>query len=384
VLVSADNNNKFYNMKQTSSDSFTSEWGRIDVTKTSKVYSMSRWNSTHRAKLKKGYVDKTDLFVEDTAPTSSTPTQTQVTRNALALELQAYANHVIRTNYKVTADQVSQLQIDTAQALLNKIAVSKLKDVNDMLIELYGVIPRRMGNVRDHLMNSKAPKDEWNQFISKQQDILDALASQVRAKPKATKADAKADAKTNDLLDSLGLTIGDVTSKEVTTIKKLLAGDSSRFSKAYRVINKNTQGSFDSYKATKPETTLLFHGSRNENWWSILQTGLVLRPTNAVISGKMFGYGIYFAPKAKKSIGYSSYRGSYWASGNADKAYIALFEVRTGKELIVKRWESGMTKAKLKDCDSLHAVATGGFLMNDEVVIYNQEQCTIKYLIELK
>jgi len=41
------------------------------------------------------------------------------------------------------------------------------------------------------------------------------------------------------------------------------------------------------------DVRLFWHGSRNENWWSIINTGLVLRPTNAVITGKMFGYGIY-------------------------------------------------------------------------------------------
>ena len=35
-------------------------------------------------------------------------------------------------------------------------------------------------------------------------------------------------------------------------------------------------------------TKLLWHGSRNENWMSIISNGLLLNP-NAVITGKMFG-----------------------------------------------------------------------------------------------
>ena len=29
----------------------------------------------------------------------------------------------------------------------------------------------------------------------------------------------------------------------------------------------------------------------------------------------MFGHGLYFAPRAKKSIGYTSLNGSYWSGG---------------------------------------------------------------------
>ncbi|MFR1480267.1 MAG: hypothetical protein ACLSB9_33645 [Hydrogeniiclostridium mannosilyticum] len=76
---------------------------------------------------------------------------------------------------------------------------------------------------------------------------------------------------------------------------------------------------------------LFWHGSRTENWWSILRTGLVLRPTNSVINGKMFGYGLYFAPRARKSVGYTSLRGSYWAGGHSNYGFMALYEVVYGK-----------------------------------------------------
>ena len=41
------------------------------------------------------------------------------------------------------------------------------------------------------------------------------------------------------------------------------------------------------------------------------------------------------ADKARKSIGYTSLGGSYWANGNDDKAYLCIFEFATGKELKV-------------------------------------------------
>ena len=65
----------------------------------------------------------------------------------------------------------------------------------------------------------------------------------------------------------------------------------------------------------------LWHGSKNENWLNILGTGLKLNP-NATITGKMFGKGIYFAPSATKSAGYTSMTGSYWANGRSNRAFM--------------------------------------------------------------
>jgi poly [ADP-ribose] polymerase len=99
--------------------------------------------------------------------------------------------------------------------------------------------------------------------------------------------------------------------------------------KVYKVVNNKTQVKFDKNleKASVKKKRLYWHGSRNENWFNILQTGLLIRPSGAVHTGSMFGDGIYFADKAQKSIGYTSLRGSYWAHGGDNKAFLALFDV---------------------------------------------------------
>jgi poly [ADP-ribose] polymerase len=115
----------------------------------------------------------------------------------------------------------------------------------------------------------------------------------------------------------------------------------------------------------------------------------VLRPANAVISGKMFGYGLYFADKFRKSLNYSSLYGSYWARGNAHKAYLAVYEVHTGTQLHVKHhepWCGLLTEERLKakgqQYDSVFAEG-GADLVNNEYIVYNEAQCTIKYLVEV-
>ena len=134
---------------------------------------------------------------------------------------------------------------------------------------------------------------------------------------------------------------------------------------------------------------LLFHGSRNENWWSIFQQGLILRPTNAIITGKMFGYGIYFADKAQKSINYSSYSGAArsYTGGSSRNAIIAVFEVHQGEQFEIERHRhehSQLTEDKMKKMGKDSVFAKGGYdLVNNEYIVYNDSQCTIRFLVEI-
>ena len=82
--------------------------------------------------------------------------------------------------------------------------------------------------------------------------------------------------------------------------------DITKAKNIFRVRNNKTQKAFD---ALAGDSTLLFHGSRTENYWGILNTGLKIKPANAVQTGSMLGRGTYFANKARKSIGYTSLSG---------------------------------------------------------------------------
>ena len=85
-----------------------------------------------------------------------------------------------------------------------------------------------------------------------------------------------------------------------------------RVEKVYKIIDINRQQTFELYCQQKNITNIqqLWHGSRNENWLSIIKNGLQINP-NAKITGKMFGKGIYFAPNPKKSYGYTSCLNTY-------------------------------------------------------------------------
>ena len=60
IMVTTANNNKYYNLFP-EGDQFRVEYGRVDATKTTTYYPMSKWNSQISSKLKKGYKDVTDL-----------------------------------------------------------------------------------------------------------------------------------------------------------------------------------------------------------------------------------------------------------------------------------------------------------------------------------
>ncbi len=151
---------------------------------------------------------------------------------------------------------------------------------------------------------------------------LDVMAGQVAIATQEVLEDID-NIKESDLLEMMKLDMEIIDKKEIALIKTLLdkngSHNSSQFKRAFKVKNLTTE---DRYKkwlkdAKNQNKDLLWHGSRNENWWSIYQQGLKIRPSNAVHTGSMFGDGKYFASKAQKSIGYTSLENSYWAKGNS-------------------------------------------------------------------
>lgn len=395
IMVTTANNNKYYNLFP-EGEKFRVEYGRVDATKTTTYYPISKWNSTISSKLKKGYQDVTDLkrdLVQEIS-TANTESHYKEIENAaikaIVEKLQNMARETIRKNYTVKASAVTQDMVDAAQKVIDDLANNSavVEEFNNNLLKLFTVIPRKMGNVRDYLANKI---EDFAQIISKEQDLLDVMRGQIYVK-QDDKPTETVEKKHQTILEELGLVMEEVTADEVAMIKTLMNESAGKFKKAWRVTNLKTQERFDKFVADNniKDTRLLFHGSRSENFWSIIKTGLVLRPTNAVITGKMFGYGVYYAPRCAKSIGYTSLSGSYWAHGGNNTAYMALFNVAYGTPYDVYNFDSkyySLDYNKLQQfktgANCLHAHADRGMLKNDEIVVYKEEQMTIKYLIEI-
>lgn len=395
IMVTTANNNKYYNCFP-DGDQFRVEYGRVDATKTTAYYPMSKWNSQIASKLKKGYQDVTDLkkdLVEEISSTNPENPYREIENEAVRLiveKLQSLARDTIRKNYTVKASAVTQDMVDAAQKIIDELANNSatVDEFNANLLKLFTVIPRKMGDVRNYLTDKT---DDFSKIITKEQDLLDVMRGQIYVKPEIEPI-TTTEKKQQTILEELGLVMEETTRDDVALIKTLMNESADKFRKAWRVTNLKTQERFDKFVKENgiKDTRLLFHGSRSENFWSIMKTGLVLRPTNAVITGKMFGYGVYYAPKCAKSIGYTSLSGSYWAHGGNNTAYMAIFDVAYGTPYDVYNFDSkyyNLDYNKLQQFKSgancLHAHADRGMLRNDEIVVYKEDQMTIKYLIEI-
>jgi len=389
------NNNKYYKM-MARGDHFDVEYGRVGASPQRRSYGISSWNSKYREKIAKGYVDRTELvedLIERQKPAASSGYR-EIENTAIARiveRLQAMAKKAVDENYTVKSSQVTMAMVAKAQeqlAMMAGMAAASVEEFNRALIDLFGIIPRKMGSVASHIA---AKPDDFGKILEREQDLLDVMRGQVYVPPEhPVVLDSAAD-KGFTILEEKGLVFEEVTADDIAVIKSALGSCADKFVRAWRVKNLATQKKFDDYiSAGKVQTKLLWHGSRNENWWSIIGSGLVLRPTNAVITGKMFGYGLYFATKARKSLGYTSLSGSYWAHGSSSSGFMGLYEVAYGKPYDVYSFESRFHSLNYDGlqrlcpgANCLHA-HEGQMLRNDEIIVYQECQTTIKYLVELK
>lgn len=402
VMVTDENNNKYYKQIPQGDGTWVAEYGRVGYAPQKRSYPMSQWESKYNEKIRKGYVDRTNLIqdlVSEVKPKTRSEYR-EIEDKAIAeivQRLQDMAKKAISENYTVASEAVTQAMVDKAQDLITRLADYKSKPAfNNCLKEIFVTIPRKMAKVQDYLANSSG---DFAEIIKREQDLLDVMRGQIYQKPiEDNKEENKEDdSEKQTILEYNGLVFEPCTKDDIAKIKVALGESARKFKNAWKVTNIATQKRYDDFvkKNKIKETRLLFHGSRNENWWSIIKTGLVLRPTNAVITGKLYGIGTYFAPKAQKSIGYTSLQGSYWAGGRSDTGFLGLMEVAYGTPYDVYDFNSKYHQMdyellqkfkKGANCLHAHAGASMGYsaLRNDEIVIYKEEQCTIKYLVEIK
>lgn len=386
ICVTPNNNNKYYYMEDLHNGSFKVSYGRVGASETVLTYPISLWDKKYSEKLKKGYIDVTEK-ITSVKKTGELDISDPDVKDLIQF-LMSEAKQSIKRDYQISAEYVTEEQIEEAQAIIDKISnyiqientLSSTLDVsviNNQLRILYSVIPRRMIDTRNYFLKASNTQFLY-ELLQSEQSRLDTLKSQVNINQ------VSSDGIT---LEELGFTCELASDEDKELIRKNTDFKLTNH-RVFKISNKETEAVFN---PNHLKTKLLYHGSRNENFLSILQTGLKIRPKGVQTTGSMFGDGIYAANKARKSIGYTSLRGSYWASGHSNRAYLAIFEFATGKEwnlLDSQSWSGWMSRidesqVKSKGCDSVFAKG-GVDLRNDEYVVYNSNQCTIRYLIELK
>jgi hypothetical protein len=138
------------------------------------------------------------------------------------------------------------------------------------------------------------------------------------------------------------------------------------------------------FKATN--TSLLFHGTRSVNVSGILREALRLpkQLVGVVITGAMFGPGLYFADDWKKSAGYTSLASSVWSGGagtvKGRDAFMFAVDVCLGSPFVAPK-AYGYTEAP-KGHHSVFGKAGDSGVQNNEFIVFKRDQHRLRYLIE--
>lgn len=355
-------------MRQTDDSFFSVEFGRVGQSPQQTKYPISKWDSIKNSKLRKGYVDVTELqseeIVSDTLLTGNTKIDEMLTYLLSASKV-AYAS-----TYSISGTSITVKQITEAQSILDNITLnqSDLDAMRKLYLRLFTVIPRTMQDVRTSLPNSIT---EALQMHAKEQSNIDNAGVQ----------QAFTSNNQEKLLDKLGVKISE--SDLTTEIIEILQGNEKDIKAVFKLEKPETEASYNQWiEAAKHKKQIVgWHGTDVSNILSIMQSSLRVRPT-VIAHGSMLGNAAYFSEEWKKSRNYTY----------GTRAFMFVFRIHVGNELIANKRSliKTYTAAELQQngYDSVFAPAgvdTGWFkLRYSERTVYNSEQLTPAYLIEVK
>ena len=253
IMVTSDNNNKFYNMKLSNGE-IVVEYGRVGCKATQVTYPESKWDSLYNSKVKKGYKDITSLKSETTVANTKQIEDSKI-REVVDYLIQRSRTQ-ISNNYLVSYKDVTQKQIDEAQNTINDILQYRkrripVSQLNNYLLKLYGIIPRKMNNVREHLL-TEFDNVLLKSMIKHEQELLDNMQTQVSQNVTDTDED-------KTVLDLAGIQMSLVSKEEEELIKQKLGSNKGQFKRAFKVINNNNEERFNKHlKDAKNKKTELF------------------------------------------------------------------------------------------------------------------------------
>ena len=386
--------NERFVMENLHNGTFKKTEGRVGITvgrykPVVKVLPIEEWENTYSQKERLGYKVISTKKLGKTQFKKITGFDLIADENVrnIVKEIHGYSQENFTQNYTVSVENISPEMLREGKEILDNLA-DRYKEMstaafNNRLTDLYKAVPRRMDILSKHL--AKGPSD-FAEILAAEQELYENMKN-------LSSGNILSDEK--NILEANGLTWRRVTDDEKNFIVKRLGSQSNRYIDAWAIDNSLTRKRFENF-CLKEELTyqnkgisLLFHGSRNENFWRILTTGLTINPKGVVITGKAYGNGTYFAPNAIKSMGYTSCRGSKWAGGTCDYGFLGMYEVATGTRYNgALGCDSSLNWGKLQSiCPGAHCTwaesAYSGFQM-DEVIVYNDSQSTVKYLVKVE
>lgn len=385
-------------MERLDSGLFQVTEGRIGITigvHKPKVYTlpMEDWHDYYAKKIAMGYTlfatEKTEAkkVVKNIASLNGIqfkPLEDKGVQNIIQ-RLIGFTNQLMEQQYTVKVENISDSMIERGRDILDDLALNykdmSVAEFNNKLKVLFAVIPRRIDNLGKKLAKRNV---DFQDIVANEQELFDVMVSQIK------NLEIEKNNNNKTILEGYNLEWREVTPDEESWIRRKMGCEGSRYVRAWRITNKTTEDRFNAFckkegLTDKHGIERLFHGSRSENFWSIITTGLTINPTGVVITGKMFGNGTYFAPDACKSMGYTDRTGSRWANGSSSTGFLGIYKVAVGNPASPQSAGSYTWQGLKKG--GYHSVwcKRGGKigLRMDEVVVYQDCQDTIEYLIEV-
>lgn len=382
---------KFYRLEPCGNQ-VKATYGRMGVAKgqlfgeRSFMYPISMFWPKYYEKLSKGYVDRSELYLDreklkrplnviNKKDDSEAGPSQELFQSLMKLAKRAVEKEKVQV-------PITPAILKRTEELINLMRkADSVERFNEYLLELIAVLQRpvRTGDgsgVREIMAQSER---DFARIIQREDDLF-----------KAMEGSAAGNGSNNMPADSFGqhdIEVYEATEKQRDEVLRQLSDSlKPKVRKIYRVIPRKQKESFDQYLKDHNIRTVkqFWHGSRNQNWLSIILNSLKLNP-DAIITGKMYGHGIYFAPSSLKSWNYTSYNGTSWAKGTEDIAYMGLYATAYGISKDVNTWDSSVDyKMLVKDAGANCLHAHEGYLKNDEIVFYDENAVVLNYIVQFR
>lgn len=388
-INSFGNNYKKYLIDVEGND-LVARYGSIDVPadlcKTVHYDSYMYW-LLYYEKLSHGYVDMsgvlkdTVLVTNDNVNMSSDKSPENANEELYKL-LYNFSKDVVETN--LVNEVVTRRQTEKARTVFDELKTKKtVKGFNTCLQKLMIISPRKRNPLAGDTVSQylATDKSDFGDIIEFEETLILSMETLVSDKDIKEKRNEE-----NNLpsFKALNIDVFEANETQVEEVKKYLGSYASRIKKVYRIKPLEQEKRFSKYCKENNITTFkkFWHGSVNANWFSIVENSLTIpkRATN----GRMFGDGIYFAPSADKSFGYTSYYGSRWANGRSNLAIMGLYTTAYGNPYNPQGYGSqrlNKESLKTKGYDCCHAKSTDTGLRADEVIFYDTNAVVLNYIV---
>lgn len=413
-----ENNNKFYELTLDDNGTVTARYGRVGSTGTKRVagHGEAAYKRVLREKTRKGYKEAATVDSGASRTAIDSAALKDATRKGLATpesanneaigalldtlvtqnrhQIVAASDGMIEVNddgvLKTPLGIITRESIASAREILKKIAAASSKETKTYVAnveEFLTLVPQKVPSKRG--WHSSFFTDE---SIPRQNDFLDQLEGSYdwwEQQQETAKHAANSDTEDQDYSSLFRYRLGVVEDPEALAhvdkyFKASVNGNHpSRHLKLKRIYAINdTQGveKFSQASQSYGNERELWHGTRVGNVLSILSKGLYVPPMHGgsiQTTGRMFGDGVYFSEQSTKSLNYSH---GVWAGQRENHCFMFLADVVLGKMFSpvhgIRGAYDGKHHSIYVDPNIVRSVR------NNEVIVWNTDQISLKYLCE--